>query len=46
MSELKPSAKKVQQIVQELGFDFTVVEFDASTRTSADAAAAIGCTVG
>ncbi len=46
MSELKPSAKKVQQAVQELGFDFSVVEFDASTRTSADAAAAIGCAVG
>lgn len=28
-----------------LGPDFTVVEFDDSTRTSADAAAAVGCTV-
>ena len=42
---LKPSALKVQQAVQTLGFDFTVVEFSETTRTSADAAAAIGCTV-
>jgi prolyl-tRNA editing enzyme YbaK/EbsC (Cys-tRNA(Pro) deacylase) len=37
------SALKVQTI---LGDDFQVLEFDASTRTAADAAAAIGCTVG
>lgn len=37
------SARKVQAI---LGGDFQVLEFDASTRTAADAAAAIGCTVG
>ena len=38
-----PSALKVQAL---LGEDFQVLEFDASTRTAADAAAAIGCTVG
>ena len=43
---LKPSAEKVQQAVLALGFDFTIVEFDDTTRTSADAAAAIGCTLG
>lgn len=37
-----PSALKVQTL---LGPRFTVLEFDASTRTSADAAAAIGCEV-
>ena len=37
------SALKVQAI---LGNDFQVLEFDESTRTAADAAAAIGCTVG
>ena len=37
-----PSAVRVQAI---LGERFTVLEFDASTRTAADAAAAIGCTV-
>ncbi len=36
-----PSALKVQAA---LGPRFTVLEFDASTRTAADAAAAIGCT--
>ena len=36
------SALKVQEV---LGPDYTVLEFDASTRTAADAAAAIGCTV-
>ena len=38
----QPSALKVQAV---LGPRFRVVEFDASTKTSADAAAAIGCTV-
>ena len=37
-----PSALKVQAA---LGPRFTVLEFDAGTRTAADAAAAIGCTV-
>src|SRR5258708_33994267 len=37
-----PSALKVQAT---LGDKFEVLEFDASTRTSADAAAAIGCEV-
>jgi prolyl-tRNA editing enzyme YbaK/EbsC (Cys-tRNA(Pro) deacylase) len=37
-----PSALKVQAV---LGADFQVLEFEASTRTSQDAAAAIGCTV-
>lgn len=37
-----PAALRVQQL---LGPDYSVVEFDASTRTSAEAAAAIGCTV-
>jgi prolyl-tRNA editing enzyme YbaK/EbsC (Cys-tRNA(Pro) deacylase) len=37
-----PSALKVQSV---LGERFQVLEFDASTRTAADAAAAIGCEV-
>ena len=37
-----PSALKVQGV---LGPGFQVLEFEASTRTSQDAAAAIGCTV-
>lgn len=38
-----PSALKVQAA---LGDGFQVVEFEASTRTSEDAAAAVGCSVG
>jgi prolyl-tRNA editing enzyme YbaK/EbsC (Cys-tRNA(Pro) deacylase) len=37
-----PSALKIQAL---LGAGFEVLEFEASTRTAADAAAAIGCTV-
>ena len=37
-----PAALRVQAA---LGDRFQVLEFDASTRTAADAAAAIGCTV-
>ncbi len=37
-----PSALRVQAV---LGDRFTVLEFDAGTRTAADAAAAVGCTV-
>jgi prolyl-tRNA editing enzyme YbaK/EbsC (Cys-tRNA(Pro) deacylase) len=37
-----PSALKVQAV---LGPEFQVLEFEASTRTSQEAAAAIGCTV-
>lgn len=43
---MRASALKVQEALARLGRDFQVVEFDASTRSSADAAAAIGCTVG
>lgn len=37
-----PSALKVQSV---LGDRYQVLEFDAGTRTAADAAAAVGCTV-
>lgn len=43
---LKNAAQKVQHAVNALGFDFQVVQFDETTRTSADAAAAIGCQLG
>ena len=39
---MAPSALRVQAA---LGPGFTVLEFEASTRTSKDAAAALGCTV-
>ena len=38
-----PSALKVQAV---LGEDYQVLEFETSTRTAADAAEAVGCTVG
>lgn len=44
-SPLKPSAQKVQDALRARGFCNQVVEFAASTRTSAEAAAAVGCTV-
>ncbi len=44
--ELKSSARRVQKALAECGFDFQVREFPESTRTSAEAAAAIGCAVG
>ncbi len=42
---LKGSAKRVQEALAARGFDFAVREFPASTRTAAEAAAAIGCEV-
>ena len=43
---LPASARRVQEELAQLGRDIAVVQFDASTRSSADAAAAIGCSVG
>jgi prolyl-tRNA editing enzyme YbaK/EbsC (Cys-tRNA(Pro) deacylase) len=44
-SPLQESAQRVQQVIEAAGFDFEVKQFPASTRTSAEAAAAIGCDV-
>jgi prolyl-tRNA editing enzyme YbaK/EbsC (Cys-tRNA(Pro) deacylase) len=43
---LSPSAQKVQEALSQLGIQLKVVELPASTRSSAEAAQAIGCTVG
>ena len=40
-----PAALRIGQILREAGIDSQPVEFEQPTRTSADAAAAIGCTV-
>lgn len=40
-----PSALRVQSLLREVGLDVQVVEFEQPTRTSAEAAAAIGCSV-
>lgn len=43
---LKPSAQRVQDELLARGYANRVVEFADSTRTAAEAAAAVGCTVG
>jgi Cys-tRNA(Pro) deacylase len=46
MASLSPSAQKVQVALIEKGFTYQVVEFPQTTRSAAEAAAAIGCEVG
>lgn len=43
---LSISAKKVQESLRSLGVSCRVVELPGSTRTAADAASAVGCSVG
>ena len=43
---LSPSAQKVQRALSQAGVQLQVVELPASTRTSAEAAQAVGCQVG
>jgi prolyl-tRNA editing enzyme YbaK/EbsC (Cys-tRNA(Pro) deacylase) len=43
---LKAAAQRVQDALLAGGFDNRVIEFAESTRTSAEAAAAVGCEVG
>ena len=45
MQELSKSAKKVQEALDEFGIKLEVKELSESTRTSKDAAIAIGCKV-
>ena len=42
---LAPSAQKVQDQLKSLGFEHQVVELPESTRSAAEAAQAVGCTV-
>lgn len=42
---LKPSAQRVQDVLIERGFTNQIVELAESTRTSVEAAAAVGCEV-
>jgi prolyl-tRNA editing enzyme YbaK/EbsC (Cys-tRNA(Pro) deacylase) len=46
MSELSQSAQKVQNALDQLGLPCRVVELPGSTRTSVEAALAVGCQVG
>jgi prolyl-tRNA editing enzyme YbaK/EbsC (Cys-tRNA(Pro) deacylase) len=45
MPDLSPSAAKVQTALDAYGLSLQVVELPDSTRTAADAAAAVGCAV-
>ena len=45
-NKLSPSAMRVQRILNEHGFDCTVLELSHSTRTANEAAQAVGCQVG
>jgi prolyl-tRNA editing enzyme YbaK/EbsC (Cys-tRNA(Pro) deacylase) len=43
MSTLSPSAQKIQNLLAELGYGYTVVEHAESTRTAQEAADRAGC---
>lgn len=45
MADLSSSAAKVQAALEARGYSFEVLELDQTTRTAAEAAAAIGCEV-
>ncbi len=43
---LSSSARKVQEALNSLGYNFTVIEYAESTRTAQEAAERAGCTLG
>jgi prolyl-tRNA editing enzyme YbaK/EbsC (Cys-tRNA(Pro) deacylase) len=45
MAALSAAAQRIQDLLVSRGLPHTVVEFEKTTRSAADAAAAIGCTV-
>ncbi|CAO3406790.1 YbaK/EbsC family protein [Azospirillum largimobile] len=45
MTTLSPSAARVQALLDGIGLGHRVIEHEGSTRTSEDAAAAVGCEV-
>jgi prolyl-tRNA editing enzyme YbaK/EbsC (Cys-tRNA(Pro) deacylase) len=46
MTELSPSAQRVQTALSARGLSLQVIELSQSTRTSPEAAAAVGCELG
>ena len=46
MSTLSPSAQKIQNLLNELGYNYTVIEHAESTRTAQEAADRAGCLLG
>ena len=43
MTKLSPSAQKIQDLLNSLGYDYTVIEHAESTRTAQEAADRAGC---
>jgi len=46
MTTLSPSAQKIQDLLNSLGYNFTVIEHVESTRTAQEAAERAGCELG
>ncbi len=46
MSTLSPSAQKIQDLLNSLGYPYTVIEHAESTRTAQEAADRAGCELG
>jgi prolyl-tRNA editing enzyme YbaK/EbsC (Cys-tRNA(Pro) deacylase) len=46
MSNLSPSAQKIQNLLAELGYSYIVIEHAESTRTAQEAADRAGCELG
>ena len=46
MSTLSPTAQKIQNLLFELGYPYTVIEHTESTRTAQEAADQAGCELG
>lgn len=46
MTNLSPSAQKIQNLLLELGYSYTVIEHVESTRTAQEAADRAGCELG
>lgn len=45
-SQLSPSAQKIQNLLNELGYNYTIIEHAESTRTAQEAAERAGCELG
>jgi prolyl-tRNA editing enzyme YbaK/EbsC (Cys-tRNA(Pro) deacylase) len=45
-NSLSPSALKVREALLALGYQFNIIEFQESTRTSGEAAERVGCQIG
>ncbi|MCC6299984.1 MAG: YbaK/EbsC family protein [Anaerolineales bacterium] len=46
MTNLSPSAQKIQNLLHSLGYDYAVIEHAESTRTAQEAADRAGCELG